>query len=109
MTTIVAEFPIPATELALEVIVKGEKATDIFEILDREPERANMAVRRIIEDEIKHERIDDVCVKEISFNHTDSNNITHAVCYFTVKLEGMEENLRKLAGQDKLFYYEWEK
>lgn len=102
-----AEFPMAVEELAFEIMVKGEKVTDMINILETEPQRANEAVKRMLEAEMK-DKVLDVIVKNVCLDYIDSYNIIYAVSYFKVKLEGIEKDLKKVAGnEDKLFQYEW--
>jgi len=101
------EFPIPLEELAMEIIPKEEDLTGINEILHKHPDKANEAVTKMLNDLIKEEKWE-VKVKDVKFDYNDSDNLTHGASYFKVKLQGTEKALRKIAGPDKIFIYEWQ-
>jgi hypothetical protein len=44
----------------------------------------------------------------LEYSYSDSCNISHGIAYFNAELKGNEQDLRKITGEDGLFYYEWE-
>lgn len=105
-----AELSLPLEELALYTVKKkqGEQITDITGILYSEPERANEEMRKIIRGIIGKKKLK-IQLMEVKFAYNDSDNLTHGASYFDVKLLGTKDELRRLAGENKLFYYEWKK
>ncbi len=49
-----------------------------------------------------------VTLDTLDFLEADSNNISHAVLYFGVGLEGSRKNLQKVAGEDKELFFDWD-
>ncbi len=102
-----AELPIPLGELFIYIKRKGEKEEDTVSILDEEPERAIDEIKKIVNSIIRKKNLK-IKVLEIEHSYNDSDNITRGVAYFSIKLNGMEADLKKIAGENKEIVYEWE-
>jgi hypothetical protein len=104
---ITTELGMPLEELAMEYFSKEEDYFKIVETLDNEPKKVEKSVLKMAGDFIKNEKAK-VSIKSLSFKEMDSANLNHGAAYFTVVLKGEEKELKKIASDDLLFYYEWE-
>ena len=104
--TIVAEFPVPLGELAIYALPKKEDKSKIFDLLTTKPQIANYAVGKITRAILRKKKVE-VKLKNLEHYYNDSQNLTHGVAYFKVTLEGTENALRKIAGSNKLFVFDW--
>ena len=102
-----AELPIPLGELFIYIKRKGEKEEDIVTILDEEPERAIVEIKKIVNSIIRKKKLK-IKALEIEHSYNDSDNITHGVAYFTIKLIGPITDLKKIAGENKEIVYDWD-
>lgn len=102
-----AELPIPLGELFIYIKRKGEKEEDTVSILDEEPERAIDEIKKIVNSIIRKRNLK-IKVLEIEHSYNDSDNITHGVAYFSIKLIGSIADLKKIAGEDKEIVYDWD-
>lgn len=102
-----AELPIPLGELFIYIKRKGETEEDIVSILDEEPERAIVEIKKIVNSIIRKKNLK-IKVLEIEHSYNDSDNITHGVAYFSIKLNGSIADLKKIAGENKEIVYDWE-
>lgn len=102
-----AELPISLSELARYTLTKkGESEEKIITVLDENPSRANRAMKRIARKAISDKKAK-VQLKELEFDYMDSARMWHGVAYFKATLKGTEEELKKIAGEDKLFLHDW--
>lgn len=101
-----AELPIPLGELFIYIKRKGEKEEDTVSILDEEPERAVDEIKKIVNSIIRKKNLK-IKVLEIEHSYNDSDNITHGVAYFSIKLNGSIADLKKIAGENKEIVYDW--
>lgn len=102
-----AELVIPLGELAVYLLVKGEGEAEVNTVLYKEETKANNEIKKIVQ-EVLIEKKSEVKLKYLKFDYNDSDNISHGTAYFKVKLEGTEKALKKIAGEDKVFEYDWE-
>lgn len=102
-----AELVIPLGELAIYLLVKGEEETKVNTLLYHEEAKVNKEIKKIVQS-VLIEKKSEAKLKYLMFDYSDSDNITHGVAYFKVKIEGTEKVLRKIAGEDKVFEYDWE-
>jgi len=102
-----AELPIPLGELFIYIKRKDEKEEDTVSILDEEPERAIDEIKKIVNSIIRKKNLK-IKVREIEHSYNDSDNITHGVAYFSIKLIGSIADLKKIAGENKEITYDWE-
>ncbi|MDO9187409.1 MAG: hypothetical protein Q7W13_15450 [Bacteroidia bacterium] len=101
------EFSIPLKELAMELIPAKKPKEEIVDLLDHKSEEADKAVRKIITDFMSHEKLN-IDVAKIKFNQMDRPKLSTGVAYFDVTLKGSKSDLKKIAGEDSLFVYDWE-
>lgn len=103
---ITAEIPISLEELSFVVLQDDSKGSEIIEILDKNPERAEKVLLEFSELDVVDEA--DVEINGLKFSFYDSDNLSHGVAYFKIKLEGTEEELRKIAGNNnEPYFYDW--
>ena len=102
-----AELVIPLGELAIYLLVKGQDETEVNKVLYETEEKANKEIKKIAQS-VLVERKSEAEIKRLKFEYNDSDNISHGAAYFKVKLQGIEKALRKIAGEDKVFEYDWE-
>lgn len=105
-TTINAELVIPLGELAIYVLPKKENASSIVELLNTKPQVANFILEKMARVIIKKKKIDLKLMKLI-FNYYDNETIERGTAYFKATLNGTERALRKMAGENKMFEYDW--
>ena len=105
--SITAELVIPLGELAIYLLAKGQDETEINKVLYETEEKANKEIKKIAKS-VLVERNSEVKLNFLKFDYNDSDNISHGGAYFKVKLLGTEKELRKIAGEDKVFEYDWE-
>lgn len=105
--TITAELVIPLGELAIYLLVKGQDETEVNKVLYETEEKANMEIKKIAKS-VLVERRSEAEITHLKFDYNDSDNLSHGAAYFKVKLQGTEKELRKIAGEDKVFEYDWE-
>ncbi|MFZ2205493.1 MAG: hypothetical protein WAV23_02800 [Minisyncoccia bacterium] len=105
--TIEAELAIPLGELAIYLLVRGQDEAEVNTVLYQTEEKANKEIRKIAK-EVLIKKKSEVKLKYLKFDYNDSDKISHGVAYFKVKIEGTEKALRKIAGEDRIFEYDWE-
>jgi len=102
-----AELPLALEEIFHYIKKDGEKLEDIVSILNTEPERAISEVKEILKEMFEENKLI-ITYKDIEHAYNDSDNITHGVAYFTLKLTGTKSELKKVAGEDKHILYDWD-
>ena len=102
-----AELVIPLGELAIYLLVKGEDETEVNNVLYQTEEKANKVIKKIAQ-EVLIKKKSEVKLNKLKFDYNDSDNISNGTAYFKVKIEGIEKALRKIAGENKVFEYDWE-
>jgi hypothetical protein len=102
------ELGIPLQELAMELIPPKKEQEEIIDLLDNHPKNAEASVKKMASDFIIEAKAD-VSIKSIAFTEMDSDNLNHGAAYFSVILKGTKEELEKIAGNNLLFFYDWEK
>ena len=100
------QLGIPLEELASEMLPEGSDPVNIVSVIYEQTSKVEdtatiLAQQSLIDEKVKAK------VKSLHFYYNDSDNISHGVSYFNVELEGSEQELKKIAGEDKLFYCEW--
>jgi len=107
--TIQARLPIPLNEFPFLFIKKGENAERIVSLLDNQPKKISRMLCREIRRMLEQEN-PEVEIITFGFDYYDSPNITYGIAYFTVRLEGTENDLREVAGdREKFFLFDWPK
>lgn len=105
--TIEAELPVALEELAIYTLTKkGESKEEIISVLDEYPSRAERTMKRIARKIISDKKAK-VQLEELEFAYMDSAKLWHGVAYFKAKLEGTEKELKKIAGENEIFIYDW--
>ena len=105
-SSITTELGIPLEELAMELIPKKQPKENIIQLIENETAKVEGAVTKMAEQAIEDEGL---AIKVISviFKENDSHKLSTGASYYTVVLEGTKTELKKIAGNDKPFYYEW--
>ena len=104
--SIEAELGIPLGELAIYLLVKGQDESEVNTMLYQTEAKANKEIKKIAQ-EVLIKKKSEAKLKYLKFDYSDSDNISDGVAYFKVKLEGTEKALRKIAGENKVFEYDW--
>ena len=100
------ELGIPLEELAIEMIPKNKPKENIVELIYNKPHLVEETVEILAQQAIIDENLR-IKIKSVKFRENDSDRILHGVSYYTVILEGTKNEIKKIAGEDKLFYCEW--
>lgn len=106
--TIEANLPVPLSEIQEWLKKGGLKCRDIAHLVDDNKEKISAEAKVVVGDFLKREN-SQVKIKKITHSFIDSANVSHGMAYFRVELRGTEEELKKVAGEDKLFIYDWNK
>lgn len=104
--TIEAELPIPLGELAIYILRRGEDSSRLLDILFNKPETVNIKVKKIIREIICKKKLN-IEIKELKFEYNDSDNFSHGASYFAVKLKGIKRELKRIAGENRICFYDW--
>src|ERR1019366_9299796 len=102
-----AELPVPLGELAIYALPKKEDVSAIVGLLDNKPYTANFEMTKIVKGIIRKKKLNLKLLK-LEYDYSDSNSIDFGVAYFKARLEGMEKNLKRIAGENKVFDFNWE-
>jgi hypothetical protein len=105
--TIEAQLPVALEELAIYVLPKEKDTSKILEVLNTNPMTPNYVMRKIARGIIRKKKAE-VKLLNIEHDYNDSQNMTHGVAYFKVELEGTEKALKRIAGEEKLFEFDWQ-
>jgi hypothetical protein len=101
------ELGLPLEELAIEFLNKKEPRENIIKILDHDAASIYDKLIKMLIVKIKSDNAL-VEVKKVEFTEMDSDNLNHGTAYFKVKLEGIKNELEKVAGEDLYFNYDWQ-
>ncbi|HTA26992.1 MAG TPA: hypothetical protein VK809_04350 [Bacteroidia bacterium] len=101
------ELEIPLGELAVYLLKPGEESSHVVNVLETKTEYVNNEITKIVKN-ILSKKVKNVTLHSLEFDYCDSGNINHGAGIFCATLSGMENDLRKVAGDDKLFYFDWE-
>ena len=104
--TIKAELIISLGELATYVLRKGENNYNLLHMLYNKPKVVNRKIRIIFRDIISKKKAK-VLLKGLTFLYNDSDNFSHGSSYFEVILRGTEQEIKKIAGDDKICTFDW--
>ncbi|MDP3146046.1 MAG: hypothetical protein Q8T03_13305 [Bacteroidota bacterium] len=104
--TLKTELGLSLEELAMEFVKEGDPKEEIINIIDNKTKLVEKEVTKMAEAAIEEEGLT-INVKSVKFSQMDSNKIATGAVYFEVVLEGNKNELKKIAGEDKLFYCEW--
>lgn len=105
--TIEAELVIPLGELAIYILKKGEEESLLLKLLYNKPEIVNIKIKKIAK-EVLRDNKSNVRLKELRFDYNDSDRFSHGASYFKTMLRGTEKELRKIAGENKIFEFDWD-
>ena len=105
--TIDSMYIIPLEELIMQVLVSEEEISMLLDYLYKSPKIVERVIRKAVKRILRFQKTD-VRLKGLEFAYNDSNNITHGASYFNVSLKGEENELKKIAGKDKSFFFDWE-
>jgi hypothetical protein len=104
-STIEAVYAIPLEELAMHVIDPVDDCSLLLEYLHNSPSIVEAVLKSIIKRILCFQK-SCVRVRELKFAYNDSDNLSHGISYFNVKLRGTKPELKKVAGEDKIFMYD---
>lgn len=106
MMDIETELHIPVKDVEKYVLsrLKKSDAQDMhtWDLLDNYPSYVEEYVTKLIDKELKGKKVE---MKATNFLETDSGNPSHANGIYSVILRGDREELKKVAGEDKAFFY----
>ena len=102
-----AELEVPLGELATYTSPKKEGLSTIVDLLDKKPYIVNCIIERIVRRIIKKKKLD-VKIKKLEFDYYDSEVIDIGTAYFKTNLKGIGKNLRRIAGENRVFFFDWE-
>lgn len=106
MLSIKAELEIPLGELAIYLLKPGEDASAIVNLLETKQEFADAEMTKLVRN-IVYKKTKKVTLVSLNLDYCDSGNVSHGAAIFCSKLIGTERELRKVAGEDKLFVFDW--
>jgi hypothetical protein len=104
--SIKAELEIPLGELAIYLLKPGEDAFDVVSLLEIKQEFADAEMTKLVRN-ILFKKTKRVNLVSLNLDYCDSGNISHGAAIFCSRLIGTEIELRKVAGEDKLFAFDW--
>lgn len=93
------QFPIAVAEIASKLKLGVEK-DQVWKQLNGK--KATEIAARQIQREMRGRG--NIKVGQIKFGETDSGNISHAVAYYKVPLQGPYDSIKQIAGEDKAIY-----
>jgi hypothetical protein len=100
------ELAISLEELAIEMLPKGADSTEILSVIYEMTSKVEDTATKLAQQYIVDEKVKAI-VKSLNFEHNDSDNISHGASYFNLEIQGSKNELKKIAGPDKIFYCEW--
>jgi hypothetical protein len=106
--TIEAIIPMSIKQIENRVkkqIGKHAKCPDIDALFDSMADKICGGIKMMVKAYLWRKNIP-VQVKKVSYLYKDSY-VTHGIAYFKVKLSGNEKTLKSIAGEDKIFIYDW--
>jgi hypothetical protein len=103
---ILASLIIPLGELAIYVQKQKKIDTVLLDLLHNNPEIVTIKVKRIVK-KVMLEKKSTAILKELKSEYYDSDRIIFGAAYFDATLLGTEKELKKIAGKNKVFSYDW--
>lgn len=103
--TIEVDLPIPLEEIQ-NWMGELDENIDLIKFLESKSKLITYIPKSILSDFLKDEKVD-VEILKIKYGYYDSSNLSHGMVYFEIKIRGTKQELKKIAGEDKLFIYEW--
>ena len=104
--SIKTELEIPLGELAIYLLKPGEDASAVVNLLETNQEFADAEITKLVRN-ILYKKTKKVILVSLNLDYCDSGNVNHGTAIFCSKLIGTERELRKVAGEDKLFAFDW--
>lgn len=104
--TIDSKYIISLEELVMHVLVSEQEISLLLDYLYKSPSIVERVIRKAVKRILRFQK-SNVRLRDLKFAYNDSNNITHGASYFNVSLKGEENELRKIAGKDKSFFFDW--
>lgn len=105
--TIETEFSMALEELAVYLLKPSDPKQRLLELIYEQKPYVEKEALKIASRCIKTAKAD-VSIKQLNDTQIDSENLWHGAAYFRVILEGTMQELQKIAGVDKVFYYDWD-
>jgi hypothetical protein len=105
--TLQASLEIPLGELATYLLKKGEEPSNLLNLLYKSPEIVNYKIKKLVR-EILRDKKSKVRLQDLAFDYNDSDRFSHGASYFKVSLRGTKKELRRVAGANRTFYFDWE-
>ena len=103
-----AELPVPLGELTIYILPKKEDASAIVGLLENKPHIVNFVMVNIAKGIIRKKKLN-IKLLKLEYDYSDNfNDIDFGVAYFKARLEGIEKNLKRIAGENKVFDFNWE-
>jgi len=102
-----AELEIPLGELAVYFLKPGEEPTTIVGLIEAQPKALMQKLTNIVREAIT-KKTKNVTLHSLELDYCDSGNINHGAGIFCATLSGTENDLRKVAGDNSLFCFDWE-
>lgn len=109
-TTITGEFSISTLELLTKWLgfKKADVEDDYYDILSDDMSIDKIKAKLQNDKDFKVVNNKDIKIGEVEFAETDSNNLSHSSAYYSVELTGKVSELKKVAGDDKDIFYDWD-
>lgn len=104
--TINSIYSIPLDELIMQVLVSEQELSMLFDYLNNKPTIVENIIKRAVKKILRFQNAN-VRLRELKFAFNDTNNITDGISYFNCILKGDEQELRKIAGENKAFTFKW--
>ncbi|HBF89381.1 MAG TPA: hypothetical protein DDX39_12135 [Bacteroidales bacterium] len=104
--SISTELGIPLEELAIDLLNENQDKSEIINVVYKQTAKVEKAVLAMVKNEIKEQKLN-IAVEKVTFTENDRDNISTGASYFEVVLKGNKTDLKKIAGEDKLFIYDW--
>jgi hypothetical protein len=102
-----AELEIPLGELAIYLLKPGEDSSLVVNLLETKAEYANNEITKIVKN-ILSKKATNVTLHTLELDYCDSGNISHGAGIFCVTLSGTESDLRKVAGENNVLFFDWQ-
>lgn len=104
--TINSTYSIPLDELIMQVLVSEQELSMLFDYLNNNPIIVENIIKNAVNRILRFQKAN-VRLRELKFAYNDTNNIADGISYFNCILKGEEQDLRKIAGENKTFNFKW--
>jgi hypothetical protein len=105
--TIDAMYPIPLDELLMQMFTEEEDHSLLIDYIYHRTSFVEFRIKKVIKRIFRFQK-SSVRLRTLKFAYNDSDNISHGIAYFKVTLRGTGRELRKVAGENKIFMFDWE-